>query len=202
MARQGKHDAAVNYDEDLDQVDLNNYKGIFYDDPGQKYQDELTGAHFEYHDMCNRLRLLRRELPEDSSDTDEGCANPELGTNVRAFQKLQNLLRRNKSKTKEGRNGSQALPQQGYCTAGSFYTKTSCGEGKKVRQFSSQFGPHKDKGQTKEAVPFGIQGSNRCKSTDKQRAQPGGKELPHVGMPPVKPLNPGRNFKKKSYISL
>lgn len=33
--------------------DLNNYKGIYFnDDPSTKYQDPLTGAHFDYSDMC------------------------------------------------------------------------------------------------------------------------------------------------------
>ncbi len=52
----------VNYGEDLDNIDFNNYKGMFFqDDPGQKYQDEETGAHFEYRDMCRRLDRLRHE---------------------------------------------------------------------------------------------------------------------------------------------
>lgn len=36
--------------------DLINYKGIYFnDDPGQKFTDPETGAHFEYKDMCRRL---------------------------------------------------------------------------------------------------------------------------------------------------
>jgi hypothetical protein len=42
--------------DDLDDIDFENYKGIFFqDEPGKKYQDEETGAHFEYEDMCKRM---------------------------------------------------------------------------------------------------------------------------------------------------
>ncbi len=44
------------YDEDLDDIDFNNYRGIYFDDdPGRKLQDPNTGAHFEFKDMCKRL---------------------------------------------------------------------------------------------------------------------------------------------------
>ena len=44
------------------EVDLNNYKGIYGAGQNQRYQDKLTGAHFEYQDMCNRLNeLLKKE---------------------------------------------------------------------------------------------------------------------------------------------
>jgi hypothetical protein len=37
-------------DEDFD---INNYKGIYFnDEPGSKFTDPITGAHFEYNDMC------------------------------------------------------------------------------------------------------------------------------------------------------
>ena len=45
---------------DEEDIDLENYKGIYFnDDPGRKFQDELTGAHFEFSDMCGRLDKLR-----------------------------------------------------------------------------------------------------------------------------------------------
>jgi hypothetical protein len=44
------------YEEDLDDIDFGNYKGIFYeDDPTTKYQDPETGAHFDYGDICGRM---------------------------------------------------------------------------------------------------------------------------------------------------
>lgn len=49
--------------EDLDRIDFNNYKGIFHDnDHEQRYEDKTTGAHFEYYDMCRRLRKLQQSL--------------------------------------------------------------------------------------------------------------------------------------------
>ena len=37
-------------------IDHENYKGIYFEDePKQKFQDEVTGAHFEFNDMCKRL---------------------------------------------------------------------------------------------------------------------------------------------------
>ena len=53
----------TNYEEDLDQINFNNYKGIFYnEDTNQKYQDKATGAHFEYFDMILRLKRVQKEI--------------------------------------------------------------------------------------------------------------------------------------------
>jgi hypothetical protein len=43
-------------------VDLTKYKGIYYNDDNKKFQDEETGAHFEYNDLCRRLEnaMLQR----------------------------------------------------------------------------------------------------------------------------------------------
>ena len=36
-----------------------NYKGIYFnDDPNSKYTCPVTGAHFEFKDMCNRLKKV------------------------------------------------------------------------------------------------------------------------------------------------
>ena len=45
------------YYEDSDEdIDHNNYKGIYFEDePGQKYQDPVTGAHFEHEMMVELL---------------------------------------------------------------------------------------------------------------------------------------------------
>jgi hypothetical protein len=48
------------YDEDLDDIDFGNYKGIFYeDDPTTKYQDPETGAHFDFDNICSRLHKIK-----------------------------------------------------------------------------------------------------------------------------------------------
>ncbi len=44
-------------------ANLSDYKGIYYGDQTQKYQDPVTGAHFEFRDMCRRLeKLFDRQL--------------------------------------------------------------------------------------------------------------------------------------------
>ena len=40
-------------DSDIDaQGDLQNYKGIYFGDKTEKYQDPVTGCHFRYDDLC------------------------------------------------------------------------------------------------------------------------------------------------------
>ena len=58
----GQEDGHGNGGGDEGGNDLTNYKGIYYgDDPGQKYTDPETGAHFEFVDMCRRLaRILQK----------------------------------------------------------------------------------------------------------------------------------------------
>ena len=55
-------------DSDIDDLDFNNFKGIYFDeDPNRKYQDPDTGCHFEYYDLCKRLaklKQLRKKLDE------------------------------------------------------------------------------------------------------------------------------------------
>ena len=40
-------------------VDLNNYKGIYFEDDTEKYTCPVTGAHFKFEDMCHRLEKIR-----------------------------------------------------------------------------------------------------------------------------------------------
>ena len=46
-------------DSDIDDGDLENYKGIYFDDKTEKYQDPVTGCHFKYFDLCQRLIKLK-----------------------------------------------------------------------------------------------------------------------------------------------
>lgn len=61
------------YDEDLDDIDFGNYKGIFFDDdPTTKYQCPETGAHFNFKDICNRLGRIKQErmgVKQNKADT-------------------------------------------------------------------------------------------------------------------------------------
>jgi len=160
-SKEGNND--VNYDEDLDQIDFNNYKGMFYnDEPGNKFQDEKTGAHFEYHDMCRRLLRAQKELmhfnrpvveyEDDSEDIDsvEELVKPSKTVVINQQNKnknnlikdIQEILKQNKNK--ESRNAAQILPQQGYGTTGVLYKDLKApqnAEHKGFRQFSSQFNP-------------------------------------------------------------
>lgn len=40
-------------------VDLNNYKGIYFEDDNEKFQCPKTGAHFKFQDLCGRLERIR-----------------------------------------------------------------------------------------------------------------------------------------------
>ena len=47
-------------DSDVDNIDFNNFKGIYFGDKTEKYQDPDTGCHFEYFDLCKRLSNLKQ----------------------------------------------------------------------------------------------------------------------------------------------
>ena len=40
-------------------IDLNNYKGIYFEDDNEKYQCPETGAHFKFEDLCRRMERIR-----------------------------------------------------------------------------------------------------------------------------------------------
>ena len=43
-------------DSESENQNLDNYKGIYFkDDPGTKYTDPESGAHFDFNDICSRL---------------------------------------------------------------------------------------------------------------------------------------------------
>lgn len=52
-------------DEDGENIDFNNYKGIYAEeDNGQKYQCPETGAHFEPKDLCKRIyKIVDKRKP-------------------------------------------------------------------------------------------------------------------------------------------
>ena len=147
----------TNYEEDLDCIDFNNYKGIFFEEePGRKYQDEVTGAHFEYTAMCRRLRLLQKELQDEpvtlessaddpsenllENDLDESSKRAHIHDSNPGFKALQAMLLR--SQAKDSRNVVQSLPQQGYSTTGLKQkepTRTASTIANNCRQFSSHF---------------------------------------------------------------
>ncbi len=56
---------------------LENYKGIYYNNPNEKFFDKLTGAHFEYSDMCHRLGrlLMEREVVQPTNSVNLGSGS-------------------------------------------------------------------------------------------------------------------------------
>jgi hypothetical protein len=162
-----KQAVEANYEEDLDCIDFNNYKGIFFEDePGRKYQDEVTGAHFEYGAMCRRLRLLQKELQEDpqtlessadersenllENDLDSSSKRAHIHDSNQGFKALQAMLIR--SQVKDSRNVVQSLPQQGYSTTGLKQkepTRTASTIANNCRQFSSHIDTRQPKHESK-----------------------------------------------------
>ena len=55
-------------DEDVNDIDFQNYKGIFFGESHtERYEDEETGAHFEYNDLCKKLSNLKLPTETNSS---------------------------------------------------------------------------------------------------------------------------------------
>ena len=44
--------------------DLNNFKGIYFDNDSEKYTCPDTGAHFNFKVLCRKLEKLRQERGE------------------------------------------------------------------------------------------------------------------------------------------
>ena len=173
------------YEEDLDNIDFNNYKGMFYNDqPGTKYQDPVTGAHFEFRDMCNRLKgiFMQRQRQEK-------LLPPEaVRENKQGFKQIQAILKG--VPPVDSRNTGHTLPQQGYGTvlprnnAKASVIKNSSN----VKLFATHMGhdptkiAKKEKGDVqksllnirkeldKEPMPAVVHESFRSKSLDKRQA--------------------------------
>ena len=51
---------------DTDNIDIDNYKGIYYNNDATKHTDLKTGAHFDFNDICQRLikiKQIRDSIP-------------------------------------------------------------------------------------------------------------------------------------------
>jgi len=46
-------------DSDVDDLDFQNFKGIYFKEESAKYIDPKTGAHFEYYEFCKKLSRLK-----------------------------------------------------------------------------------------------------------------------------------------------
>jgi len=54
-------------ESEVKEINMDNYKGFFYDNVSKRYQDEVTGAHFEYFDMCLNLKRLKKQIEVERS---------------------------------------------------------------------------------------------------------------------------------------
>lgn len=105
MASKGNQENQPDYEEDLDCVDLQNYKGMFYnDDPGLKFQDETTGAHFEYKDMCRRLERLKGTLQKEYSTAKEN-------NSILALSEFVSAMRNQRQKSAIDKQPFKVIPQ-------------------------------------------------------------------------------------------
>ena len=52
--------AAMEADQDCDNINFANYKGIYAEEAGanEKYTCPVTGAHFEFNDMVRRMKKI------------------------------------------------------------------------------------------------------------------------------------------------
>ena len=51
-------------------INLNNYKGIYFDDDNEKYTCPVTGAHFRFEEMCKLLEKVRLNRGDPKVDFD------------------------------------------------------------------------------------------------------------------------------------
>ena len=59
------YDEGVLVESNVENIDFNNYKGIYADDEGgEKYTCPETGAHFEPKDLCKRIyKIIEKRKP-------------------------------------------------------------------------------------------------------------------------------------------
>ena len=71
-------------------VDLNNYKGVFFEDENEKYQCPSTGAHFRPSDLCQRLDIIRVKRGDPQIAFDENGNKIDLGLLLEAIKLTDN----------------------------------------------------------------------------------------------------------------
>ena len=112
---------------DSEGLDLNNYKGMFYDDPEEKYSDPITGAHFEFTNICQRLQIALKDRREtEIAEEAASCKEREIEMDSARRRESRNIMKlkmiiREKQRCRENsensRNGNMNhLSQQGYAT--------------------------------------------------------------------------------------
>lgn len=51
-SKTNKADLDRDDNSDIDDVNFDDFKGIYFGDKTEKYQDPQTGCHFRYQDLC------------------------------------------------------------------------------------------------------------------------------------------------------
>lgn len=105
----------IDYKEDLDHINFDNYKGCFYNkETEQKYFDELTGAHFNYFDMCLKLNQLKKQPEQENKlkkprpSVDSQLKTKEkIDKDTKPVNELQKVLQK-----RIGKNNSRNLQKQ------------------------------------------------------------------------------------------
>ena len=113
-------------------TELNGYKGIYFnEEPGTKFSDKATGAHFEFLDMCRRLTIASDNRNKIDAKTDwsfldlvtresESQISKQVPQEKQAFvktkkQEEETCILLNQIKEKKSRNNGIGL-QQGFAT--------------------------------------------------------------------------------------
>ena len=64
------HNLPIDADPECDNINFANYKGIYAEDDtaDQKYTCPITGAHFEFNDVCRRLhKVIEKRRPYEDT---------------------------------------------------------------------------------------------------------------------------------------
>lgn len=101
-------------DEDVDNIDFNNYKGIYADeDAGQKYTCPVTGAHFEPRDLCKRIyKVIDKRMPLQYELYGQNMLVDGVGTSLLAEAPYAQSKKRSASNTSAGMSKPQARQHQ------------------------------------------------------------------------------------------
>jgi len=98
-------------DENVEIEDILNYKGEYYENEAKKYQDPITGAHFQYEDLCRRLNAIKscndKNLIQAIKITNFKECKKYSNTFVEAKVNLHNALKNLKEKMKKNKKSKR-----------------------------------------------------------------------------------------------
>jgi len=72
---------------DINQNDLENFKGIFYNNDEQEENLYECGAHFSYKEMYNKLEKLQKEIEKiiNQEEIDDGLIESQINLQGKIF---------------------------------------------------------------------------------------------------------------------